>query len=106
MVEILVHWAVLPKDFILTPVQIPDHIDVTTVPVATLPSNWNDPGAPLDPTQAIGLDWIESKRSAVLGVPSAVVPQELNYVLDVAHPDFLQIKFLPSQPFRFDPRLK
>lgn len=44
--------------------------------------------------------------SAVLIVPSAVMPLERNYVLNVLHPDFRKIAFGQSEPFPFDPRLK
>ena len=49
---------------------------------------------------------MEEARSAVLEVPSVVVPASSIYVLNPAHPDFSQIRFLPSIPFKFDPRLK
>jgi RES domain-containing protein len=44
--------------------------------------------------------------TAVLSVPSAIVTDERNYLLNPAHADFQHIIFLASQPFQFDPRLK
>jgi RES domain-containing protein len=41
----------------------------------------------------------------VLAVPSAVIPQENNYLLNPAHPDFKQIRITRPSPFSFDPRI-
>jgi RES domain-containing protein len=42
----------------------------------------------------------------VLAVPSAVIPQELNYLLNPLHSDFKRIRVGHSEAFRFDPRLR
>ena len=57
-------------------------------------------------TQLFGTEWAKAKRSAVLRVPSAVVPGEFNYLLNPSHPDFAKVKIGKPQPFIFDPRLK
>jgi RES domain-containing protein len=57
-------------------------------------------------TQQMGSKWISEAASAILKVPSAIVPAAWNYVLNVGHPHFGDILFGPSEPFRFDPRLK
>ena len=56
-------------------------------------------------SQALGDWWIDSKMSAVLEVPSAVVTGEHNYLLNPAHPDFARIVTDPPALFHFDPRL-
>ena len=55
-------------------------------------------------TDDLALKWFPG--TAVLGVYSAIIPQERIYVLNPAHPEFKHIEFLDSEPFRFDPRLK
>ena len=50
-------------------------------------------------------DWLESLETAVLGVPSAVIPQETNYLLNPSHPDFVRIRLNKPEPFAFDPRM-
>ena len=105
-IETLAQYAALPKDFVLTPIWIPDHLIPIEVPATELPPGWNDPGAPVDWTQQRGARWISEGVSAILKVPSAIVPAEWNYVLSVAHPDFGSIQFQTSEPFPFDPRLK
>jgi RES domain-containing protein len=56
-------------------------------------------------SQSLG-DWrLESQESAVLEVASIIVPDEHNYLLNPAHPDFAKIATEPPALFHFDPRL-
>jgi len=52
----------------------------------------------------MGDRWLERGRTAVLQVPSKVVPAEANYVINPAHPDF-PLRIAQPEPFRFDARL-
>jgi RES domain-containing protein len=70
---------------------------------ARLPDNWRQFPHAIE-TQTLGMEWVRSKRSAVLRVPSAVVPGEWNYLLDPAHSDFKRVKIGPAESFAFDPR--
>ncbi len=71
---------------------------------ADLPEDWNS--RPMSPsTRAIGDRWIKKQSSAVLRVPSIVVPDEYNYLLNPTHPDFSQIKIGKPTIYYFDPRL-
>ena len=45
-------------------------------------------------------------ESVILQAPSAIVPEEHNYLLNPAHKDFKKIKLIATEPFTFDPRLK
>jgi len=56
-------------------------------------------------TQRFGSAWAQARRSAVLRVPSAVMPGEFNYVLNPQHPEFGQLTVDAPKAFRFDPRL-
>jgi RES domain-containing protein len=100
--EILVHYSVLPKDFVVTPVRIPDSV-IEEARMDDLPSDWQaQPGL----TVTFGWSWIHNERSAVLSVPSSIILAERNYILNPAHPQFGDIEFLTSEPFYFNPRLK
>ena len=81
---------------------IPD--DVAVEAVNDLPNDWREEPAP-DSTKEIGTDWFRERRSAVLRVPSAVVPSEFNYVLNPEHPDFGKITIEAPERFYFDPRM-
>jgi len=56
-------------------------------------------------TRTIGDTWAREKRSAILAVPSVIIPEELNYLLNPAHPDFRKIAIGKPAPFSFDLRL-
>lgn len=56
-------------------------------------------------TQAVGDEWLRHGRKPVLKVPSAIIPEEFNYLLNPAHPKFDQIEIGAAEGFAFDPRL-
>lgn len=69
-----------------------------------LPANWRaEP--PVKATKTIGSEWIQQARSAVLGVPSVIVENEFNYIINPAHPDFKKLKIGKPEPHNFDGRL-
>lgn len=72
--------------------------------LASLPEDWDHP-TNSHHARAFGAEWAHSKRSLVLVVPSVLVPQERNLILNPSHPDFSKLS--PSGPllFAFDPRL-
>ena len=71
---------------------------------ALLPANWQRFPGP-DATRAIGDIWLREARSAVLAVPSVIVPGEHNYLLNPSHPGFRKIVVSAPEPFAFDSRL-
>ena len=73
-------------------------------PVARLPRNWRS-SAGITATQRLGDEWLAACTALALVVPSAIVPEECNYLLNPAHPSFAHVKFGRSVPFLLDPRL-
>lgn len=69
-----------------------------------LPPNWMMNPIPLE-SQAFGSLWLNEKTSAVLKVPSILIPSEFNYLINPNHPDFRQIKIDSPIPFSFDFRM-
>jgi RES domain-containing protein len=67
-----------------------------------LKRNWKD-----DPPylQSIGDEFLNSKKSLVLKVPSAIIELENNFIINPAHPDMKKIKILSCENFIFDKRL-
>ena len=75
------------------------------LPDDALPNDWREYPAPLS-TAVIGNEWLASRESAVLSVPSVIVPSERNYLLNPRHPRFTAIiKTVREEVFSFDPRL-
>ncbi|MNY55842.1 hypothetical protein D3C86_1918550 [compost metagenome] len=86
-------------------IEIPDDIMVLSIELKKLPSNWVIfENMPL--TQTMGENWITEGKSAVLKVPSSIIPAEYNYLINPQHPDFKLIKLLKSESFVFDKRIK
>ena len=86
-------------------IDVPDEWPIVTVALETLPPDWFD-FHQYGTCQRLGGEWLQSSQSAVLQVPSAIIPSEWNYLLNPAHPDFPQIQLLRTEPFVFDPRFE
>lgn len=85
-------------------IEFPEAV-LTRLALKSLPSDWRvDP--PSGSTRKLGDVWLRETRSAVLAVPSALVPEETNFLLNPAHPGFAQIKLAAREPFSLDPRLR
>jgi RES domain-containing protein len=69
------------------------------------PPDWSS-RIPTASTQAIGDAWVRSGATAILRVPSVVVPVEYNYLINPAHPDARRIAIGSPMAFPFDARLK
>jgi RES domain-containing protein len=83
---------------------IPDEVNFESVSTSGLPDNWRDPDPPTE-LREIGENWLRRAEAACLRVPSAIVPEESNYLLNPRHPDFDKLTIGPAEPFNFDRRL-
>lgn len=105
LAEVLVHLpgGVLPS-FTAIPIELGESL-VTVLAPRDLPGDWNrTPPAPS--TQTIGDKWVMAAASALLKVPSVVVPQEFNYVINPGHAGFARVRMGTPLPFPFDSRLR
>jgi RES domain-containing protein len=94
----------LPADLVAIPADLPDDVRVEHVRVEELSRDWRRTPAPTALAEH-GTAWLAAARTAVLAVPSAVVPVETNYLLNPLHPDFPRIAVGDPEPFRLDARL-
>lgn len=104
--ELFVHVSPdeLPGDLVSVSADIPKEVRIKTLSADELPVGWRRYPAP-DELAEIGTVWAKSRETVVLAVPSVVIPQELNYLLNPEHPDFGRIKTNKPEPFSFDPRM-
>lgn len=104
--EILVHadTDLVANDYIVFAVDIPDEIRLEDIASADLPPDWRE-AYPPSACQTLGSAWLEQGRSAVLAVPSAIIPTETNYILNPRHPDFARLVVQLPTTFTFDRRL-
>jgi len=95
-------------NFSIATINIPENLkaeEILLIDLTAISTDWDlVSNYPL--TQKIGNKWLDGVSSAILKVPSAIVPMEINILLNPYHPDFSKIKILNVEPFRFDPRLK
>jgi RES domain-containing protein len=86
-------------------INVPDNVPIETILPDELPTDWVDYQS-FDVCQQFGERWLTEARTAVLRVPSVIVPQEWNYLLNPAHPGFAHIRLVRTEPFVFDARIK
>ena len=83
---------------------IPGDLAIDRIQIKEPPKDWNTYPAPRR-LQSAGMKWLGQARTAVLAVPSAVIPQQTNYLINPSHADFKRIRVNKAQVFRFDPRM-
>jgi len=92
------------RTYSLVPISIRE-ASVEELTPSTLPRGW-DARPPGTASQALGDAWLAAARSAVLRVPSVIIPTEHNYVLNPAHKDFASIGIGRPETITIDPRLR
>jgi RES domain-containing protein len=105
MLEVLVHLQPLftPPNFCLVQIEVPDD-SILTLDIKSLPDNWQDASSPAE-LKTLGNQFIKETKYLLMKVPSSVVPDEYNYLLNPRHPDIDKVKVLNTSPFSFDDRL-
>jgi len=77
-------------------------VDTQSISESTLSADWtNDP----DATAEMGSQWLASKKSVLLRVPSAILPETHNYLLNPRHAQASKIKVLWNRDCPWDKRL-
>lgn len=104
LLELMVQDDPLRAHYVLIPAHLPADIAQKRIDAEQLPGNWRSIGA-RDALSALGLGWLQSAQTAVLDVPSAVVPAERNILLNPRHPDFARIGLGQPQSLQTDIRL-
>ena len=108
ILEVSVHLDLsedLPADRFCVEIEIPDTIKILEVKLEDLPDDW-DNKPPTITTQTIGDDFVNYNESAILKVPSSIVPQEYNYLINPFHIDASKIKITNISAMIFDVRFK
>ena len=103
--EVAVHipLGIIPKDYFLIAIHLPDDARILKLAVDDLPAGWrSNPHA--SSTQKIGDQFIADAKAPILQVPSAVVPGDFNFLINPHHPQAAGAKVLGAEPFEFDSR--
>lgn len=104
LLETMVHLEIdaedLPTHYQLLGVDVPD--DLAVSPIGELPQDWRQR---TDATRGLGDTWLRDAPTALLRVPSAIVPDASNYLLNPAHADAARVTLASTARAAFDPRL-
>jgi len=94
----------IPSDLCIVTLSLPTNITSDNVSVTTLPEKRR--GIPILPAlQQIGDKWLETGKTAILKVPSVVIPEEFNFLINPLHPEATKIKIKDKNNFVFDERI-
>ena len=106
LVEHLVHLELnpthLPKLYRLLKAEAPGDLSMGSVAADSLPSNWIDDQIA---TRTVGDEWLVSRNSVLLRVPSALLPETFNVLLNPEHADASRIQILWHAEYPWDVRL-
>ncbi len=93
-----------PTDLVLAVAELPDDVTRERVEASQLPANWRDSAAPPELAR-VGDEFAQRRERCLLLVPSALVPNEDNCLINPEHPDFKRIVVHELEPLRYDPRM-
>jgi RES domain-containing protein len=93
-----------PDTLVAIPADMPDDVPITRIKLSELVANWRATPPP-ESLAETGTRWAVARHSLVLAVPSAIIPEDLNYLLNPLHAQFKRIRVGRPKPFSFDPRL-
>lgn len=104
--EFLVHleFMTVPQQYSILTIALPNDLGLTSYTAANLPANWQANPAP-ESTIQIGSQWLIESRTPVMVVPSTLICQEFNYLLNPLHERFREVKLQEIIPFQYDERL-
>jgi RES domain-containing protein len=105
IVEVLVHLELeedeLPPSYTLLKVEAPASISLEEI---RLPAR-GDWRTDLEITRNLGDEWLKSAKTVLARVPSAILPNTFNYILNPLHRDAKRIKITEATEASFDARL-
>lgn len=93
----------LPFNRFLVRIDVPDDVWSLREEFAPLSGGWDAIPSGLT-SRKTGDDWIASNRSPLLAVPSVIVPDEHNILINPVHPDVAKIVANTIRRWIYDPR--
>ncbi len=104
--EYLVHTDkdLMPDDLVSVEINVPEDLQITDIDSKKLPPNWRDYPAP-EALQQLGGEWVAQGTTALLRVPSAVIPDEDNYLVNPQQSESSRIRVTRKSRFTLDLRL-
>lgn len=106
LLEMLVHTPVdsIPADVVLVKIFVPDEFQISGITTGQLPQSWKT--FPYDPfTKQIGDELLRPGNHPVIKVPSALVDEEFNYLINPAHERAAEVSIVEVRALDLDSRL-
>lgn len=104
MIEVLVHLELqeheLPPAYTLLKVEAPSALAIEEIRIST--KDWQ---TNLSLSRTLGDEWLKTGKTALARVPSAILPNTFNYLLNPVHRDAKQVRIIGATKASFDPRL-
>lgn len=94
----------LNRIFKTVEIDIPEYLNIKTISKTQLNEEWSKRENYFQ-TRKIGDNWLKEKKSPILKVPSAIIPEEHNYLINPEHPGFQKVSIKRISDFLFDNRL-
>lgn len=94
----------IPRALSITTIEIPDS-EILIINEAQLPGDWKQIPTPSS-TKDFGTHLLKSSKKMVFKIPSSILPEEYNYILNPAHPDSKTIKINEIRDLVYDIRIK
>ncbi|MDR2213997.1 MAG: RES family NAD+ phosphorylase [Pseudomonadales bacterium] len=104
VLEMLAQDDALRAPYVMIAASLPATLKIERITPQDLPADWRAPAARAE-TQSLGSAWAKRQSSAILAVPSVIIPDEYNYLLNPLHPSFAKIKIGEAREFVIDRRL-
>jgi RES domain-containing protein len=102
MVHLEIDAEDIPTHYQLLAIDASETTSLMSIDETRLPADWR---SQIALTRALGDDWLRDASSALLSVPSAIVPEGKNYLLNPAHADSTRVTIISAASAAFDPRL-
>jgi len=94
----------IPRALSITAIEIP-HTGIMELKEADLPGNWKEVPAPAA-TKDIGSRLLNAATAPVIKIPSSIMAEEFNYLLNPLHAESKNFKILTIKDFVYDVRIK
>ena len=93
-----------PDDLVALRISVPDDVSELAYGPASVSADWQQTPSPHQ-CQAIGSEWARRREELLLRIPSVLVPEESNVLVNPMHPDAVGVRVIGSRPFSYDVRL-
>ncbi|MEO8819755.1 MAG: RES family NAD+ phosphorylase [Ginsengibacter sp.] len=104
ILESLVHLKrkEIPPSQCLLQIELPDAKSIVEISYKKIKEHWYEEP---EYTQWLGDQFLQNNQALVIKVPSAIVPQESNFLLNPLHSEFKKVKIINSELLQLDKRL-